>query len=190
MKGDTIGSIGGISVEDSSALAHRDRPKIGETRTLVVERREKAGEAPVTKNIDVTYAGLPDRDMLLRYGRVLMGFCFLGCALIACLKIPAGSATLLALFGICFGATFMGGPYIASYFLRMLLGSIQILLVLLGFAFLRSEEHTSELQSPCNLVCRLLLENIEQIEILPLALRNRGGKMDRRASCNWLPVKK
>src|SRR5256885_11891882 len=30
---------------------------------------------------------------------------------------------------------------------------------LLGAAFgLRSEEHTSELQSPCNLVCRLLLE--------------------------------
>src|SRR5256885_4907583 len=28
-----------------------------------------------------------------------------------------------------------------------------------AFAFsLRSEEHTSELQSPCNLVCRLLLE--------------------------------
>src|SRR5256885_582295 len=24
--------------------------------------------------------------------------------------------------------------------------------------FIRSEEHTSELQSPCNLVCRLLLE--------------------------------
>src|SRR5256885_2730779 len=26
------------------------------------------------------------------------------------------------------------------------------------FALVRSEEHTSELQSPCNLVCRLLLE--------------------------------
>src|SRR5688500_19775618 len=26
------------------------------------------------------------------------------------------------------------------------------------FQFRRSEEHTSELQSPCNLVCRLLLE--------------------------------
>src|SRR5256885_8514164 len=25
-------------------------------------------------------------------------------------------------------------------------------------SFIRSEEHTSELQSPCNLVCRLLLE--------------------------------
>src|SRR3989454_2579673 len=27
-----------------------------------------------------------------------------------------------------------------------------------GGACMRSEEHTSELQSPCNLVCRLLLE--------------------------------
>src|SRR2546426_6479573 len=27
-----------------------------------------------------------------------------------------------------------------------------------GYGTLRSEEHTSELQSPCNLVCRLLLE--------------------------------
>src|SRR5256885_6065072 len=29
-------------------------------------------------------------------------------------------------------------------------------------AELRSEEHTSELQSPCNLVCRLLLEKKKQ----------------------------
>src|SRR5256885_11640951 len=27
-----------------------------------------------------------------------------------------------------------------------------------SFPLMRSEEHTSELQSPCNLVCRLLLE--------------------------------
>src|SRR5256885_2798246 len=30
-------------------------------------------------------------------------------------------------------------------------------------AALRSEEHTSELQSPCNLVCRLLLEKKKKI---------------------------
>src|SRR2546426_7766343 len=30
---------------------------------------------------------------------------------------------------------------------------------------LRSEEHTSELQSPCNLVCRLLLEKKKKTEI-------------------------
>src|SRR5256885_7246122 len=31
----------------------------------------------------------------------------------------------------------------------------------------RSEEHTSELQSPCNLVCRLLLEKIKGTTRLP-----------------------
>src|SRR2546426_8243576 len=31
---------------------------------------------------------------------------------------------------------------------------------------LRSEEHTSELQSPCNLVCRLLLEKKKKINYL------------------------
>src|SRR2546426_9185239 len=30
----------------------------------------------------------------------------------------------------------------------------------------RSEEHTSELQSPCNLVCRLLLEKKKQADVL------------------------
>src|SRR5256885_3933021 len=30
----------------------------------------------------------------------------------------------------------------------------------------RSEEHTSELQSPCNLVCRLLLEKINEAIII------------------------
>src|SRR2546426_1807728 len=30
---------------------------------------------------------------------------------------------------------------------------------------MRSEEHTSELQSPCNLVCRLLLEKKKKIKI-------------------------
>src|SRR5256885_6075010 len=30
----------------------------------------------------------------------------------------------------------------------------------------RSEEHTSELQSPCNLVCRLLLEKKKNVTVL------------------------
>src|SRR2546426_9156421 len=33
-----------------------------------------------------------------------------------------------------------------------------------GLGFPRSEEHTSELQSPCNLVCRLLLEKKNNYE--------------------------
>src|SRR5256885_13310639 len=34
----------------------------------------------------------------------------------------------------------------------------------------RSEEHTSELQSPCNLVCRLLLEKITLLSLIKMML--------------------
>src|SRR2546426_9110234 len=44
----------------------------------------------------------------------------------------------------------------------------------------RSEEHTSELQSPCNLVCRLLLEKKKKIT---KNLNNKKNK-DRRPSCS------
>src|SRR3989454_12237614 len=37
---------------------------------------------------------------------------------------------------------------------------------LAGLAAARSEEHTSELQSPCNLVCRLLLEKKKHCKLV------------------------
>src|SRR5256885_11437311 len=40
-----------------------------------------------------------------------------------------------------------------------------------GGGVARSEEHTSELQSPCNLVCRLLLEKKKQTYIPSLHVR-------------------
>src|SRR5256885_6335920 len=42
----------------------------------------------------------------------------------------------------------------------------------------RSEEHTSELQSPCNLVCRLLLEKKKQKNINLTLTR-----LDRHTTC-------
>src|SRR2546426_8558993 len=41
---------------------------------------------------------------------------------------------------------------------------------------LRSEEHTSELQSPCNLVCRLLLEKKKK-KSYPLIPRRHAASM-------------
>src|SRR5256885_5197420 len=38
-----------------------------------------------------------------------------------------------------------------------------IFVFLIETGFHRSEEHTSELQSPCNLVCRLLLEKKKKV---------------------------
>src|SRR2546426_2261853 len=50
----------------------------------------------------------------------------------------------------------------------------------------RSEEHTSELQSPCNLVCRLLLEKkkAEPMSAHPHAPRKRRAAMTREDVCD------
>src|ERR1022692_2693901 len=48
----------------------------------------------------------------------------------------------------------------------------------------RSEEHTSELQSPCNLVCRLLLEKKQATAAIPWELvTNAPAKLARSATC-------
>src|SRR5256885_12240569 len=49
------------------------------------------------------------------------------------------------------------------------------------FPHYRSEEHTSELQSPCNLVCRLLLEKKKKVHTDPLlALVHQIALLDSR----------
>src|SRR2546426_4277555 len=49
---------------------------------------------------------------------------------------------------------------------------------------IRSEEHTSELQSPCNLVCRLLLEKKKKAHLLtPLyEIKDRVKSFNRYAT--------
>src|SRR3989454_7652224 len=44
------------------------------------------------------------------------------------------------------------------YVIGCIVGLVEYVLAAVIGAKYRSEEHTSELQSPCNLVCRLLLE--------------------------------
>src|SRR5256885_12720313 len=62
---------------------------------------------------------------------------------------------------------------VAGTALAHLVGSVAVGAAL-GYALaayvrqFRSEEHTSELQSPCNLVCRLLLEKQKAIHVLPV----------------------
>src|SRR5256885_12394267 len=48
------------------------------------------------------------------------------------------------------------------------------------FISIRSEEHTSELQSPCNLVCRLLLEKKKNKTYLSALQRNRTSIIQSR----------
>src|SRR2546426_5448320 len=54
-----------------------------------------------------------------------------------------------------------------------------------GGEHLRSEEHTSELQSPCNLVCRLLLEKKKKL-IAQHAIIALLGLVDATESDDYL----
>ena len=128
--GDYIRSIDGISVEDSRALARRPRAQIGETRTLVVERGTE------TTEVDIAYSAQPRRDAALGYAAFLIGLCFVVFGLLAYLKAPSASATVLALVGLFLGMAFFYGPYFSSYALRTIVGSLQLVIMILGFAFL------------------------------------------------------
>src|SRR5256885_12937277 len=63
---------------------------------------------------------------------------------------------VLATVGFVAVGTLFSVMVIRTRFAELLL--IVLLLPFLVTPLARSEEHTSELQSPCNLVCRLLLE--------------------------------
>src|SRR5256885_11544150 len=49
----------------------------------------------------------------------------------------------------------------------------------------RSEEHTSELQSPCNLVCRLLLEKKKKSPIARYRARYSSSLTAQSTSSDW-----
>src|SRR5256885_2937024 len=51
----------------------------------------------------------------------------------------------------------------------------------------RSEEHTSELQSPCNLVCRLLLEKKKRLRMSPSPAAQSPGRSARRIPADVRP---
>ncbi len=139
--GDRITSINGVSIEDTPALTRMPRAAIGETRTLVVEQTETttlAAEAAAasTRDVAITYAGQPTRDMALGWGGFIIGLCFVGFGLLAYTRAPSRPSLLLALTGLCLGIAFLGGPYIASFAVRTIVQTAVLFLILLGFATL------------------------------------------------------
>src|SRR6266850_3338878 len=57
------------------------------------------------------------------------------------------------------------------------LGSTTPALTRSSYSPVRSEEHTSELQSPCNLVCRLLLEKKKKIKYYLYCFKKKKKKI-------------
>src|SRR5688500_19648021 len=79
------------------------------------------------------------------------------------IKIPNGFRLLVqSQYGPDLFVTSVTGEYVRLYPMAVWL-EIERKLAQVPSTNPRSEEHTSELQSPCNLVCRLLLEKKKQL---------------------------
>jgi len=128
--GERIVSINGVSIEDTPALTRMPRAQVGETRTLVVESAED------TREVAITFAGQSTKNTALTWAAFIIGLCFVGFGLLAYSRAPSRSSLLLALTGLCLGIAFLGGPYIGSYALRTIIGTVQLVLAVLGFATL------------------------------------------------------
>lgn len=128
--GDEIVSTGGISVTDTKALVQRDRPKIGETREFVVNR---GGEE---MSFQLTYQEMSSKNRSLNWAGFIIGLLFILFGVYAHNKIRSNLSLAFAVFALCFGFIFLGGPYISSPFLGQVVGSVATTVVLFSFTAL------------------------------------------------------
>ena len=128
--GDLIKSTGGIAVTDTKALNARERPAIGETREIVLDRN---GEE-VT--LQLTYAAIPDDDKTNRMIGFIIGILFVVAGAYAKFKHKSDLSTAFAIFSICFGFLFLSGPYLGTGFFSKLINILSTAVVLFSFTSL------------------------------------------------------
>lgn len=128
--GDILKSTGGIAVTDSKALSTRERATIGETRALVVDRN---GEE-VT--LQLTYAGQPDKDKTNNMIGFIIGLLFVVTGVYANYKHKSELSSAFAVFSICFGFLFLGGPYIGTGAFSTFINVLSTVVVLFSFTAL------------------------------------------------------
>jgi len=128
--GDVLKSTGGIAVTDSKALSARERAAIGETREFVIDRN---GEE-VT--LQLTYAALPDDNKTNNMIGFIIGVLFVVAGVYANFKHKSDLSAAFAIFSICFGFLFLGGPYLGTGFFSTLLNILSTAVVLFSFTAL------------------------------------------------------
>ena len=128
--GDQILTIDGKDVRDSDTWNNRPRTKQGDTFAYVASR----DGAEVS--YDLTIAAQPSSDDMLNRVGWLIGLIFLIMGVWTYMKKKNTAALYFAFFGLGFGQSFMGRPYLESEALRDIMGSVSLSLVLLAFAFL------------------------------------------------------
>jgi hypothetical protein len=128
--GDVINSTGGIAVTDAKALSARERATIGETRAIVVDRN---GEEV---SLDLTYAAQTDEDKTNNMIGFIIGILFVVAGAYAHYKHRSELSSAFAVFSICFGFLFFGGPYLGTGVFSTFIGILSTAVVLFAFTAL------------------------------------------------------
>jgi PDZ domain len=128
--GDRVVRVNGIPLDDARAIDRMPRAALGETRTLGVE----SGGA--TRNVAITYAGLPVSDVALKCAGFLIALACVAFGLLAYWKAPGKASLLLALTGVLWSCEFLPWPYIESYGLRQVVATLEWSCIAFGFATL------------------------------------------------------
>jgi hypothetical protein len=128
--GDIIKTSGGIDINNNKELAKRDRPTAGDVREFVVDRNG------TDMTVQLTYAGLSEKDKSLNMVAFIMGLLFVLLGLWAYYKHKTALSYGFAIFSLCFGFIFFGGPHIAPGMLENLINSVSTTIVVFSFAFL------------------------------------------------------
>jgi mannose/fructose/N-acetylgalactosamine-specific phosphotransferase system component IIC len=128
--GDVMKSYDGILVSDSKAFSKRGRTEIGQTVEIVVDRN---GEEQA---LQVTYTALPDMNTTLNMSAFILGLLFIVLGLYVDHKKKTALSFAFAVFAVFFGFVFFNGPYMNPGFLRELVNSIDITLIMFAFVAL------------------------------------------------------
>lgn len=128
--GDVMKSYDGIAMTDSKAFSKRSRTEIGQTVDIVVDRN---GEE---QTLQVTYVAQPDKNSSLNIAAFIMGLLFISLGIYVNSKKKTALSYSFAVFGVLFGFIWFNGPHINPGFLRNLINSINITIVMLAFVAL------------------------------------------------------
>lgn len=128
--GDVMKSYDGIAMTDSKAFSKRSRTEIGQTVEIIVDRN--GGE----QSLQVTYAEVPDKNSSLNIAAFIMGLIFIALGLYVNSKKKTALSYAFAIFGVLFGFIWFNGPYINPGFLRQLVNSLDITIIMFAFVAL------------------------------------------------------
>ncbi|CAN5771015.1 hypothetical protein BH18ACI4_BH18ACI4_00160 [soil metagenome] len=128
--GDRVLMVAGINFEDQKGLLELGRPRIGETRSLVVER---GGEQ---LPLQVTYEKNPANYNFKYVGFAVIAFGFLAAGTISFWFYPSSTTGLLFWLGLTGAFVFMHKPYLDSFAARSAFAMLRWFITSLWLAIL------------------------------------------------------